>query len=276
MSVQHNAVPSAHDFAHVTHTTSLILATIGFPLRRRRNIICALQGKAGGRIHFECSHLALARALEHTGKRLTAEMAVYREIKALREFQETTGFILFDIISANGDERRRTTYKDRITPVAAWAVEQARRGEDWVRNPAIAMERQIQAAVARLDRRDLVVSPAPAGGGDAAVSAREVRRVDPASSLARKRTDAMTRILNCYDLVAGIDGAEHVIGFAEALATDILQRAQFFAQHFGVGVGGAFDPPSELSDVSSPLPPHTHAADAARADGDGGGDSTLR
>lgn len=257
-----NTAPSARDFAHILHMTSLILVFIGFPLRRRRNIICALQGKSGGRTRFECSHWALARALEHTGEKLAAEMAAYREIKALRNFQERTGYILFNIIAADGELHRRTRYEDRITPVAALAVEKARRDAAWKANPAKAMEAQAEAAVANLERRE-PVPPAITGNGYRITGTSAAAKAIPTAVLVRRRTDAMTRIIKCFERVAEFDGPERVMDFAENLATDILHRAQFLAENWcGDESSTSF---VKTSGTSSPPTTRPYLTDAARA-----------
>lgn len=56
------------DFANVTDATSMILVALGFRSRRLRDFICGLQGVAGARHEFDCTHLTLARRLDHSGR----------------------------------------------------------------------------------------------------------------------------------------------------------------------------------------------------------------
>ncbi|MGI8494202.1 MAG: bifunctional DNA primase/polymerase [Pyrinomonadaceae bacterium] len=85
---------------------------------KRRNFICALQGIANGRDEFKCAHLTIARRLGNKAKPESAQMVTYREIKALKKFQEKSGILLFDIEQGGGKEHKTTEYFDRLTGVA--------------------------------------------------------------------------------------------------------------------------------------------------------------
>lgn len=105
------------DFASITDATSLILKRIDYP-DKRRSLICALQGVANGRGEFQASHHTIARRLGHKGQQQSAEMATYRQLTALKHFQEKSGFILFDIEQGGGKEHKTTEYFDCLTGAA--------------------------------------------------------------------------------------------------------------------------------------------------------------
>ncbi len=116
----------AGEFASITQATTLILKKINFPVNRRRNFICALQGVANGRAQFPASHYVLAKHIGHKGKQETSEMSVYREIQALISFQASSNILLFDIEQGGGRERKPTVYHDFITPCALRLADFAR------------------------------------------------------------------------------------------------------------------------------------------------------
>ncbi|MGI8624578.1 MAG: bifunctional DNA primase/polymerase [Solirubrobacteraceae bacterium] len=116
----------ASEFASITQATTLILKKINFPVNRRRNFICALQGVANGRAQFPASHYVLAKHIGHKGKQETGEMSVYREIQALIQFQASSNILLFDIEQGGGRERKPTVYHDFITPCALRLADCAR------------------------------------------------------------------------------------------------------------------------------------------------------
>ncbi len=108
------------NFAGITNATTLILKELNFPLRTKRNIVCALQGAANSRKEFKLANLTLARYLEHNGTDGAAKQAAYRDVKALKKFQFENNIILFDIIQGGGLEYKRNEYIDHITDVAIW------------------------------------------------------------------------------------------------------------------------------------------------------------
>ncbi|MBC7932018.1 MAG: bifunctional DNA primase/polymerase [Rubrivivax sp.] len=256
---------SARDFANVTDMTSLILREIGFPLRRRRSIVCALQGVAGDRLEFQCSHLVLARRLEHKGKDLAAEMAAYRELCGLREFQRRSGYTLFVITRGGGIEHRRTAYEDKITPVAMWAVGEARRSDLWRANPGKALEAMVEAAVDRLPYRKPYFSlkehiRAGSSGGDKAVA------LNTEAEITRRRDSAMKNAATCFKLLADSSNAGTTLRFAESLAADIMEKARSFVDEILAGAdAGALAESSGT--FTSPLPIHIHSS-ARGASGD--------
>ncbi len=126
VSVPSNNYYQASEFAAITQATTLILKKIDFPLNRRRNFICALQGVANGRAKFPASHYVLAKHIGHKGKQETSEMSVYREIQALISFQALANILLFDIEQGGGHEKKPTKYHDLITSYAIRLADRAK------------------------------------------------------------------------------------------------------------------------------------------------------
>lgn len=137
-------------FANITDATSMMLKHMGFRSRRLRDFICGLQGVAGARHEFDCTHAHLARRLDHNGKQESAEMFVTRYLNALEKEQQRTGRKLFHIERGGGNEHKPTHYVDHVTPAAIWAVERARESELWNTSHSRAIAAYIPAAVERL------------------------------------------------------------------------------------------------------------------------------
>jgi hypothetical protein len=230
----------------------MILRAINFPLKRRHNIISAIQGKAGGRAAFAMSHLTLARSMQHTGNDDAARAYVRRELDALDAFQRRTGYLLFNINRGGGADHERTSYEDLLTPAALWAVEAARNDRaEWAAHPGKALAARIPEAVARLHRFEpesvSLPEPVPETAG--------VR-------IARNRKHAISRTRAALELVKENDG--DVVGFAMGLVREIVERA-----HLVAGVEMDADLVVELEALADsemlhkPLPPLTYFDDAS-------------
>lgn len=115
--------------------TGLILQAIGYPTRRHRDFICALQSTNSGNdarvphTPFRRAHLTLADLMMCEGTPETRRKAVYREILTLRRFQRRTGVMLFNVTS--GSEEEATEYIDYLTPAADAAVQRTLSSPLW-------------------------------------------------------------------------------------------------------------------------------------------------
>ncbi len=126
------------NFALTLDAVSFILQSLGFYTIKFRALIDALQGAAGGRKEFECSHLNLARRLdlEH-GKEVKPEgkqRRVQRMLNVLEIEQKRVGKMIFTVIRGGGFEHKRTQYVDNLTELANWAM---RRTQDRMRTENI-------------------------------------------------------------------------------------------------------------------------------------------
>src|ERR1051325_2484668 len=107
--------------------TGLILQALGYPPRRHRDFICALQSTNSGNdarvpyTPFRRAHLTLADLMTCDGTPETKRKAVYREIVTLRTFQRSKGIVLLQVTS--GNEEEATEYVDYLTPAADSAVQ---------------------------------------------------------------------------------------------------------------------------------------------------------
>lgn len=140
------------DFSNTLDAVSLILKAIGFRSHKLRDVVDALQGIAGGRREFDCSHTTLARRLEHSGNDKAAETYAFRKVAALKKEQIRIGVMLFGIESGGGIEHKPMHYTDYLTPVANWAMQQARASEMWKVHPGKALAAQIPEAVEMLPK----------------------------------------------------------------------------------------------------------------------------
>jgi hypothetical protein len=113
-------------FAYVLDASSLILKAKGFHIQRVRAVIDALQGAAGGRDEFECSHLNLARRLDVGNETEVSNEAKIRRVQRLLAVldaeQDRTGKKVFTIIRGGGFEHKKTKYIDNLTELAVLAV----------------------------------------------------------------------------------------------------------------------------------------------------------
>jgi len=255
------------DFTAATDATSLILRRIGFPLKRRRNIVCALQGIGHGRAVFECSHLNLARRLQHEGRKAAAEMCAYRELKALIEFQHRSGYELFGIVHGGGIERRRTTYTDFITPAAVWAVREARRDEQWKANPGLTLQSKIEAALNLLPRSE----PAREQKNGERRNLPAATSTTTDQSIARHHLHSIKHLRACAALVAGtLEHNRLVIDRYESLINDISALAREAKTKFKQSSIPLLSSATKLSDLSSPppRPPQRGDEDVVRPSGE--------
>jgi hypothetical protein len=176
------AAPSRRDFSNMLDAALMICNAIGYPLRRRANIVCALMAKAGGRAAFALDHLTLARAMQHAGSDDAARALVRRELDALEHYQRKTGRVLFNIARGGGIDPhadRRTRYEDFITPAAVKVVELARADRAaWAKNPGAAISKYITEGIKLLPQLKPEPSDAPAlePEGDETIYRRRIRR----------------------------------------------------------------------------------------------------
>jgi len=205
-------------FANITDATSMILVALGFRSRRLRDFICGLQGVAGARFEFDCTHLEIARRLDHNGKQETAETFVSRYLNAMEREQQRTGKLVFGIVRGGGIERRPTHYVDYITSVAVWVVQQARMSPLWNESHTRAIAAFVPEAVERLPQAEGVSEDMNA---DSYTTPDEVR-------IARNRKHAVTRACANFTIIS--DNQGDVIAHAESLAAEILERARLIAE----------------------------------------------
>ncbi len=222
-------------FANVTDATSFLLKDLGFRSRRLRDFICGLQGVAGARHEFDCTHRVLARRLNHGGKAETAETFVSRCLAALEKEQHRTGRILFHVERGGGVERKPTHYIDYVTPAAVWIVRQAQASEVWAESHTRAMQVFVPAATEMLPL--VKESQAEEIDGD-------VLAVPDGVRIARNRKHAITRACANFEIIAENHG--DIIEHAQSLAKEILERAFIIAQREGV----QFCTPSDDQNIS--------------------------
>lgn len=149
---EHHTRQQMRDFANTLDAVNLILKEIGFRSHKLRDVVDALQGIAGGRGEFNCSHSVLARRLEHGGNDKAAETYAFRKVAALKKEQVRVGMMLFGIESGGGIEHKPMHYTDYLTPIANWAMQQARASEMWKVHPGKALAAQIPEAVEMLPK----------------------------------------------------------------------------------------------------------------------------
>jgi hypothetical protein len=205
------------DFANVTDATSMILVALLFRSRRLRDFICSVQGVAGARHEFDCTHLALARRLDHGGRDEAAELFVTRYLAALEREQRRVGRYLFKIERGGGMERKPTHYVDYITPAAVWIVRQARASTLWKESHTRAMAEFIPDAVEMLPLIEEESQNMPM----------EESTTPPGVKLARNEHHALSRARTNLNIVKESGG--DVVSYAESLiarfTADILERA---------------------------------------------------
>lgn len=144
--------------AHIEAMTGLILQAVGFPSRRHRDFISALQSVNTGEdarvphTPFRRAHLTLAAHMQIEGSSDTKRKAVYRETVVLRAFTKRTGIVLFHVTPGREDEA--TTYVDYLTPVADAAAQRALSSSLWQTNKQAAKREAVLWAVEQLPRVD--------------------------------------------------------------------------------------------------------------------------
>jgi len=142
--------------AQIEAMTGLILQVVGYPTRRHRDFICALQSTNSGNdarvpyTPFRRAHLTLADLMMCDGTPETKRKAVYREIVTLRTFQRRKGLILFNVTS--GSEEEATEYVDYLTPAADAAVQRALSSPLWKTDKQAAKREAVAWAVEQLPR----------------------------------------------------------------------------------------------------------------------------
>ena len=145
--------------AQIEAMTGLILQAVGYPTRRHRDFICALQSTNSGNdarvphTPFRRAHLTLADLMMCDGTPDTRRKAVYREIVTLRSFQRRKGLILFQVTS--GSEEEATEYVDYLTPAADSAVQRCLSSELWKTDKQAAKREAVAWAVEQLPRCDV-------------------------------------------------------------------------------------------------------------------------
>ncbi|HEX8502808.1 MAG TPA: bifunctional DNA primase/polymerase [Pyrinomonadaceae bacterium] len=149
--------------AQIEAMTGLILQAVGYPTRRHRDFICALQSTNSGNdarvpyTPFRRAHLTLADLMTCEGSPDTRRKAVYREIVTLRTFQRRKGLILFNVTS--GNEEEATEYVDYLTPAADAAVQRCLSSPLWKTDKQAAKREAVAWAVEQLPRCDVEEEP---------------------------------------------------------------------------------------------------------------------
>ncbi|HEV7375936.1 MAG TPA: bifunctional DNA primase/polymerase [Pyrinomonadaceae bacterium] len=211
------------DFANITDGTSMILVALGFRSRRLRDFICSVQGVAGARHEFDCTHLALARRLDHSGRVEAAELFVTRYLAALEKEQRRVGRYLFRIERGGGFERKPTHYVDHITRAAIFVVQQARQSALWKESHTRAMAEFIPEAVEMLP----IIEEEPQNMPEADTA------TPPGVQLARNEHHALSRARSNLNIVKESGG--DVVTYAESLiarfTADILERAHLVQEN---------------------------------------------
>jgi hypothetical protein len=142
--------------AQIEAMTGLILQAVGYPTRRHRDFICALQSTNSGNdarvphTPFRRAHLTLADLMTCEGTPETKRKAVYREIVTLRTFQRRKGLILFQVTS--GSEEEATEYVDYLTPAADAAVQRCLSSPLWKTDKQAAKREAVAWAVEQFPR----------------------------------------------------------------------------------------------------------------------------
>ncbi len=132
--------PQAGDwFIRATDTTNFMLDELKFP-HELRGLVDALIGASGGREYFELPHLALAARLAIGGGEFARLKAVQRLLGKLEVWQRRKGVLLFAIVRGGGIEKRKTAYRDHLTPVALAAADEALRDPYFWDDPRAALE----------------------------------------------------------------------------------------------------------------------------------------
>lgn len=145
--------------AQIEAMTGLILQAVGYPTRRHRDFISALQSVNSGNdarvpyTPFRRAHLTLADLMMCDGEPDTRRKAVYREIRTLRRFQKRTGILLFSVTS--GSDEEATEYVDYLTPAADAAVQRMLSSDLWKTDKAAAKREAVEWAVEQLPRCDI-------------------------------------------------------------------------------------------------------------------------
>ena len=149
--------------AQIEAMTGLILQAVGYPTRRHRDFICALQSTNSGNdsrvphTPFRRAHLTLADLMMRDGTPNTRRKAVYREIVVLRSFQKRTGLVLFNVTP--GSDEEATEYTDYLTPAADAAVQRMLSSELWKTDKQAAKREAVAWAVEQLPRCDIEEGP---------------------------------------------------------------------------------------------------------------------
>jgi hypothetical protein len=177
--------------------TGLILQAVGFPSRRHRDFIAALQGVNTGEdarvpyTPFRRAHLTLAAHMQIEGSSDTKRKAVYRETVVLRAFTKRTGILLFHVTPGKEDEA--TTYVDYLTPAADAATQLALSSPLWQTDKQKAKQEAVAWAVGQLPRVDPEAEdpegapPLPLDAYEAAQDARLCRSVETVADEVAKR-----------------------------------------------------------------------------------------
>jgi hypothetical protein len=184
--------------AQVEAMTGLILQAVGYPSKRHRDFICALQSVNSGSearvpyTPFRRAHLTLADYMQLHGSSDTRRKAVYRETVVLRRFQKRTGILLFHVTPGCEDEA--TTYIDYLTPAADLAMQRALSSPLWKTDKQEAKREAVAWAVEQLLPRIPVEEEDPEGGAplpldayEAAQEARLCRNVETVADEIEKR-----------------------------------------------------------------------------------------
>ena len=174
--------------SQLTAMTGLILQAVGFPSRKHRDFISALQSVNSGNdsrvphTPFRRSHLTLAGYMMREGSDETRYKAVYRDKRALVDFQKSSGYVLFRITP--GTDEEATEYVDYLTPRADAAMQRALSDPRWRtgkrEDKEAAKAEAVAWAVSQLPRCEIkpVTQGEDDGGPVADYELREERRLE--------------------------------------------------------------------------------------------------
>jgi hypothetical protein len=202
------------DFATQLDASGLILQAIGFPTKRHRDFVDAIQGANGGKPGaFERSHLTMASRCQHSGGDEAAGAYVRRELDVIEKHMKKSGYMPFRIQRGGGVEHKRTTYEDFLTPAANWAMEQARLSDRWRVYPGRALKEQIERAIELIPHVDFEHE-----------AKSNPLALDDDLYIQRMTNQSINYALKAFDRVAENGGDD--IAFAEAQAERFLRYAK--------------------------------------------------
>ena len=139
-------------FSNTQAMSGRILQATGYPTKRHRDFICALQSVQSGdgakikHTPFRRAHLTLARYMQVSGSEECRRKFIYRETVTLRDFTKRTGVVLFHVTP--GNEEESTEYIDYLTPAADEAMQRALSSPLWKTGKQTDKQKAIDEAVA--------------------------------------------------------------------------------------------------------------------------------
>ncbi|MDQ3258894.1 MAG: hypothetical protein M3R15_34365, partial [Acidobacteriota bacterium] len=147
------------NFSNTQAMSGRILQAVGYPTKRHRDFICAIQSVQSGddakikHTPFRRAHLTLARYMQVSGSEENQRKFIYRETVTLRDFTKRSGVVLFHITP--GNEEASTEYIDYLTPAADEAMQRALSSPLWKTDKPKAIDEAVSWAVEQLPRVDV-------------------------------------------------------------------------------------------------------------------------